>query len=105
MQRAIDYAFINYYLLLMFILQKEHSEEWEMYQLYSLVPAMVTPLLKEKLKDSNILLNPRTSFQIFTDWKNLLGNHQEPFDTLVWEAWMPCFRISHGYVDHNTLNS
>lgn len=68
-----------------------------MYQLYALVPALAVPKIKTQLNNINLFAVSRDVFTLFSEWRSLLGVHQEQFDTIVWEAWMPAFRIAFGY--------
>jgi len=73
-------------------IQMGHPEEWQMFQLYNMVSGVAIPLLLSKLKTWNPLDNPLEPLKLFTDWKVLLGVHEAPFHTIVWEAWMPSIR-------------
>lgn len=75
-----------------FILQRDHPEEWELYQLYNLIPAIAIPVLKNMLKLWNPLEVPTMPLQTFVDWSNLLGSRSDIFEWIVWETWMPSIR-------------
>jgi tuftelin-interacting protein 11 len=73
-------------------LKRDHEEEWVLYQLYSLVPAIAIPLTKEALKIWDPLDDPRMPVQLLNDWAVLLGNQTEQYEIILWEAWMPSIR-------------
>ncbi|CAG7724351.1 unnamed protein product [Allacma fusca] len=75
-------------------MKRDHSEEWELYQLYNLVPAIIIPLLKEDLKLWNPLEVPQRPLHIYTDWSNLLGTRGDIFEWIMWETWMPSLRLA-----------
>lgn len=73
-------------------LKNDNPEEWELYQLYLLVPAVAIPIIKGELKTWNVFDQPQKPVQLLNDWASLLGGRTEQFELLLWEAWMPSVR-------------
>lgn len=76
-----------------------------MYDVGSLAPAIVRPLLKSELSDWEPLKDPLSPSSILTRWRKILDKSQtsgplaaptllDPYHRLVWDAWMPCIRIA-----------
>lgn len=73
-------------------LKRDFEEEWELYQLYALIPAVTIPLIKDALKVWKPLEMPQYPLQILNDWATLLGSQTEQYEIILWETWMPCIR-------------
>jgi len=78
--------------LLLSKLKREYEDEWILYDMCSLVPAIAISLTKEELKGWNPLEDPNMPLQILNDWSSLLANQTQPYEIILWEAWMPSIR-------------
>lgn len=86
-------------------LQEKYTTEYVMYDLASLAPALVRPLLKTELASWDPLKEPARPADILVRWRRILDKSQssgplaaptflDPYHRLLWDAWMPCIRIA-----------
>ncbi|KAF6204403.1 hypothetical protein GE061_002744 [Apolygus lucorum] len=86
-------------------LREKHPNEYLMYDLPSLAPSFVRPILKSTLSSWDPMKNPEQPLGEFAQWKQVLSETQsahtlsaatlqDPFHRLLWDAWMPCIRIA-----------
>lgn len=83
-------------------LQDNYYEEYKMYELGELASSLVAPKIKDCLLSWNPLLQPKQPIKLFEQWKCILENGisnttlqtrtMQPYDQLVWNAWMPSIR-------------
>lgn len=81
-------------------LQDKYYEEYKMYELGELASSFVGPKIKDCLVSWNPLLQPKQPFKLFEQWKSILESgittlqtrSMNPYDHLVWNAWMPSIR-------------
>lgn len=79
-------------------LQDSYYEEYRMYDLGNLAVAVAIPLIREHLKPWQALEDPLEPVALFQQWKDILeidkrhGTDQDPYQKLIWEAWMPSVR-------------
>ncbi|XP_050457784.1 tuftelin-interacting protein 11 isoform X1 [Cataglyphis hispanica] len=83
-------------------LQNNYYEEYKMYELNELASSFVAPKIKDCLLSWNPLLQPKQPNKLFEQWKCILENGisnttlqtrtMQPYDQLVWNAWMPSIR-------------
>lgn len=82
-------------------LQDNYYEEYTMYDLGELASSFVTPKIKDCLLSWNPLMQPKQPIKLFQQWKNILESgisttsqtqSMQPYDQLVWNAWMPSIR-------------
>ncbi|OXU25035.1 hypothetical protein TSAR_000542 [Trichomalopsis sarcophagae] len=82
------------------IMQERHYEEYKAYDLGELACSFIVPKFKEHLATWNPLTQPKLPLALFKEWKDILEygrlNHHtrsmNPYDQLVWNAWMPSVR-------------
>jgi tuftelin-interacting protein 11 len=89
---------------LMTHLKNKYPDEYKVYDLSSLAVAVAFPLIKGMLDDWDMLSEPDSPLPVFTTWRSLIRetdsssttvpstDSMDPYDRLVWEAWMPKFR-------------
>lgn len=90
-------------------LQDKYHEEYKLYELGELAISLVCPKIKESLTSWNPLMQPRQSIELFKQWKEILeigkttlqSSSLQPYDQLVWNAWMPSIRGAVLYVFFN----
>lgn len=81
-------------------LQEKYHEEYKLYELSELAISLVCPKIKESLVAWNPLMQPTQSIELFKQWKEILeigkttlqSSSLQPYDQLVWNAWMPSIR-------------
>lgn len=87
-------------------LQEKYHEEYKLYELSELAISLVCPKIKESLVAWNPLMQPTQSIELFKQWKEILeigkttlqSSSLQPYDQLVWNAWMPSIRGAVQYV-------
>lgn len=87
-------------------LRERHPTEYLMYDLPSLAPSFIRPILKTTLSNWDPLKDPDEPIREFSQWQQVLSETQpsahtltavtlqDPFHRLLWDAWMPCIRIA-----------
>jgi tuftelin-interacting protein 11 len=85
-------------------LESKYPEEYRGLEMPYIAITIVVPLLKADLLGWNILEQPHRNFDEFLQWQELLSlsdrdsevqpDPMDPFHALLWEAWMPCVRVS-----------
>lgn len=98
-------------LVLIFVnkFQDSYYEEYRMYDLGNLAVAVAIPLIREHLKPWQALEDPLEPVALFQQWKDILeidkrhGTDQDPYQKLIWEAWMPSVRAVIKYVHGKCL--
>ncbi|KAI5734676.1 hypothetical protein M8J77_009389 [Diaphorina citri] len=75
-----------------------------MYDLSSLAVSLLKPIFKDILSAWNPLEDARKPISLFQEWKSILEIEQvhslstisstDPYQRIVWDALMPCFRIA-----------
>ncbi|BES97401.1 Septin-interacting protein 1 [Nesidiocoris tenuis] len=86
-------------------LKDKHPTEYMMYDLSSLAPSFIRPILRSTLSSWDPMKAPKEPFAEFAQWRLVLSETQSshtlsaatlqnPFDRLLWDAWMPCIRIA-----------
>ncbi|KAL2729259.1 tuftelin-interacting protein 11 isoform X2 [Vespula squamosa] len=81
-------------------LQDKYYEEYKMYELGDLATSFVGPKIKDSLFSWNPLMQPKQPIKLFEQWKEILETGTsplqtrtiQPYDQLVWNAWMPSIR-------------
>lgn len=81
-------------------LQTKHYEEYKIYELGELASSFVAPKVKEHLANWNPLAQPKQPMSLMKEWKDILdtgtstlqSRGMQPYDQLVWNAWMPSIR-------------
>lgn len=81
-------------------LQDKYYEEYKMYELGDLATSFVGPKIKDSLVSWNPLMQPKQPIKLFEQWKEILETGTsplqtrtiQPYDQLVWNAWMPSIR-------------
>ncbi|KAF7404601.1 hypothetical protein HZH66_003507 [Vespula vulgaris] len=81
-------------------LQDKYYEEYKMYELGDLATSFVGPKIKDSLLSWNPLMQPKQPIKLFEQWKEILETGTsplqtrtiQPYDQLVWNAWMPSIR-------------
>ncbi|XP_012225804.1 tuftelin-interacting protein 11 [Linepithema humile] len=82
-------------------LQDNYYEEYKMYELGELASSFVAPKIKDCLLSWNPLMQPKQPIKLFQQWKSILESGisttlqtqtMQPYDQLVWNAWMPSIR-------------
>lgn len=92
-------------------LQADHPDEYQQYQLRHLAPGLVGPLITSALASWQPLKQPELYLDIFLQWQLLLASPErsrladfegkrrdkiQPYDSLVWSAWVPVIRTCIG---------
>lgn len=88
------------------VLQERHYEEYKAYGLGDMASSIAIPKITEHLKNWDPLSQPKLPLQLFKKWKDILEYgrlHQStrsmnPYEQLIWHAWMPCVRRAVQYV-------
>ncbi|CAH1395223.1 unnamed protein product [Nezara viridula] len=87
-------------------LQEKQMTDYMIYDLASLAPSLVRPLLKTELASWDPLSEPHKPIPILQRWKKIFERTQsagplaaaptllDPYHRLLWDAWMPCIRIA-----------
>lgn len=81
-------------------LQDNYYEEYKMYEMSDLAVGVVVPLLKRHFDNWNPLESASYGLEEVQKWKDILdtgyrsysSEKMEPYDQLLWEAWMPHLR-------------
>lgn len=83
-------------------LQENYYEEYRMYELGELASSFVAPKLKDYLLSWNPLMQSKEPIKLFVTWKDVLEKGtsttlqiqqtMQPYDQVVWNAWMPSIR-------------